>query len=155
MAFPSNNGTKQENLASAWNTARSLASTIKTKAQNIRYTSAASTISANTLLDFITYLADNKLILEKIAGLPGIENYAKEQCSDAALDISGEYNNLVQSINSVITWVISNAPVDANGYLLLTKFAVENNGRTTTRAFSIEETAGFRTVLDALIAAID
>lgn len=155
MPFPSIYGTKQENLSSAWTSARSIAGNIKTRALNISAQSQAGTLQAASILDFVAYLADAKAELTRISGLQGISTYAQEQLADPTLNIATEYNALIAALDNTVSWVIANFPKSVEGYLLVQTFAVENNGRTISRTFTTEETATLRTVLDSLIVAID
>jgi hypothetical protein len=155
MAFPSSSGTKQENLASAWSIARNAAGGIKQRAESLKTSSAAGPIPAASVLDLLTYLADQKLVLSRVAGLTGIAAYAQEQVGDPALNVATEYSNMIAAVDAVRDWVLANFPKDGSGYLLVTQFAGDNSGRTVSRQFSSAETAGLRTVLDALIATID
>ena len=155
VAFPSTSGSRQENVASAWERARSTAGAIKSRAQQLNAAAMAGNISSSLILGFATYLADARLAMQSAASVQGIAAYAQAQINDPTFDIVTSYNDLVTTIDATIAWVIANFPKDASGYLLATQFNANNSGRTVDRQFTPAQTAGLRTTLDTLIAAIN
>lgn len=154
-AFPSSTGTKTQTAASAWDSARTTASMLKTKTNALNTASAAGPISSSLILDYATYLADAKSILLLASAVPGIAVYAQEQINDPTFDIAASFNGMMTAINDTIAWVIANFPKDANGFLLARNFTADNSGRTQDRQFTTAQTAGLRTTLTALAATID
>jgi hypothetical protein len=127
MAFPSSSGTVKGNLSGAWDMARDIAGHIKMRAVNLRSASVAGAITSDTMLVYIANLAEWRTSLIAISQLPGM----------------------------VVSWVVTNFPKDGSGFLLAKTFNADNSGRTVDRTFSAAQTAGLRTVLDTLIAAIN
>lgn len=155
MAFPSSNGSKQENLAQAWSAARNTAGTIKDRTQSLYNQSAAGDINASLVLEYATLLADMKARLAQVAAISGIGAYAQAQIADPTLDVAAEYTSMATAIDETIAWVIANFPKDANGYLLAKQFHADGSGRTVDRKLTTAQTAGLRTQLSVLLAAID
>jgi hypothetical protein len=155
MAFPSTSGTTQKNLSEAWMLTRLHINSIKVITQTLKQSSQAGNVNAEAILTYVTRLADTKAELQNIVTVPGLEAYAKEQINNPSIDIATEYNNVIQALDSVVSWIITNMPKDASGYLLVTQFAPENNGRTISRTFTPAETESLRTVLDSLLITID
>ena len=153
MAFPSDIGTKADDLTIAWGRARQFASSTKRDAQNVRALSVAGTLAASNVLDFATRLADARFEMQKSAAVPGIGEYARSQINDPAINIAAEFTAMVNAIDACIAWVVANFPKDAGGFLLAKTIGAD--GRTIDRVFTAGSTATLRTQLDALIATID
>ena len=155
MAFPSSTGTVQDSLAQAWATARSTASSIKSRAQGLSTQAAAGNIGSSAILDFATYLADARLVLVKASQTGGIAAYAQAQVNDNTLNVAAEFSAMMDTLDGVIAWVVANFPKDGNGFLLARTFQAGSTGRTVDRQFTPAQTASLRTTLDALIATIN
>lgn len=153
MAFPSDSGTVQDSLASAWLRARQTASTIKSITIDIRDQSALDNIVAARLIALSRELADAKVIFQKCAAVSGISAYAQDQIADPSLNVTTAFNAMVTELTNTIAWITANFPKDASGYLLYMQFDV--NGYVVNRTFTPAQTTGLRTVLNALIATID
>jgi hypothetical protein len=85
-----------------------------------------------------------------VAALPGLAAYAKTEYADANLDIVAELNAVITACDNCVSWVGTNFPKDANGYLLIHKIA---NGDIEVRTFAPAALSGFATQLGALLAA--
>ena len=153
--FPSSNGTKQDNLAFAWETARNVAGQIKGRSQSLRNSAEAGAIPTDMILDYVRFLGACKTTLQRAAFTQGIAAYAQEQIADNTINVATEFNNMMSALDAVGGWIFTNFPKDVDGWLLSRKFNPDNSGRTDDRLFSPAQTAGLRTVLDALIATID
>lgn len=154
MTFPSSQGTK-DSLDAAWDRARASAGNIKASAQNLRNKSAAGTATSEDILNTVANFAGLRDRLQKSAAVSGIAAYAQAQISDNTIDIVVEFNNLMTKIDAAISWVLTNFPKDASGFLLAIQFTADNTGRTQFRTFTALQTSGLRAALDDLIAAID
>jgi len=155
MAFPSSTGSKQENLAQAWLVCRTTAGGIKSRSQNLYNICAAGDVSALTILDYATYLADMKLRLDSATSVGGLAAYAQAQINDATLDVAAEYSAMATQIGVTLSWIDDNFPKDGSGYLLAMKFKAGDPGRTEARQLTTAQTAGLQTALQALLATID
>lgn len=152
MTFPSTIGTKQENLAQAWYIARLTASDLKTESQNI-YNATASDTRADIIISYATRLADIRDRLAASSGVSGIAAYAQAQIDDDQIDIVTEFQNMIDAIDTTVTWIVANFPKDGSDYLLEKKFNA--NGRTTARLLTVAQLATLRTLVSSIIATID
>jgi hypothetical protein len=155
VAFPSSSGTRQQSLVQAFGTLRDVAASVKSRSASLNAACAAGNVGSGALLDYATYLADAKLSLQAASSVSGIAAFAQEQIGDATFDIVASFTAMMAQIDATTAWFIANFPKDGSGFLLAKTFAAANNGRTQDRQFTPAQTAGLRTVLDALIATID
>lgn len=155
VAFPSSTGTRQQSLVQALATLRGVAGQIKYRSSTLNAACLAGNVGSGALLDYAVFLADAKLSLQAASSVTGIAAYAQEQIGDATFDIVASYTDMMAQINATTAWFIANFSKDGNGFLLAKSFDPANNGRTQDRQFTPAQTAGLRTVLDALIATID
>lgn len=153
MAFPSATGTRAETLSSAWEGARSIASKIKSQCVALKASSLAGDIGAYTVLNFLRNMADSRARLAILAAVPGLAAYAQAQLNDNTLNVATEFAGMVNAVDGLRTWIITNFPKDGNGYLLRDQLDAE--GRMVERMFSTVAMAGLRTQLDAVTASID
>jgi hypothetical protein len=153
MAFPSDLGTKSDDLTRAWARARSFAGAIKRDATNLKTLAAAGTAGASDILAFSVRLADAKAELAKSAAVPGIAAYAQEQINDPTLNVEAAFADMATAIDGCIAWIVANFPKDVGGFLLAQTIAAD--GRPADRVFTAAGTATLRTQLDALITTID
>jgi hypothetical protein len=153
MPFPSDTGSKREDIQTAWLGARSWAGQVKQAAEQVRALSAAGSLASSNLLDFVTYLADAKAQLALYAVTPGLEAYAQAQVNDPTLDIGRALHGMLAAMEATRQWIMSHFPHDGDGFLLAQTFAAD--GRQVDRVFGAAQTEGLRLALDALIATID
>jgi hypothetical protein len=157
MAFPSNVGTQALGLAQALPTAQGLATTIKTQASSLSAQCAAGGLQASAAINFLTLLADSKVKLQQCAAVPGISAYAQAQLGDVS--IATEFTTMLAAMDAVTAWVTTNFPVatDATNYTSLAtmQFDQAGTGRIVQRTFTAGQTAGLKSVLDALVATIN
>jgi hypothetical protein len=155
VAFPSSSGTRQQSLVQALGTLRGNAGAVKSRAVALNTACAAGNVASSVLLDFATFLADSKTVMQTASAIPGLAAYAQEQISDATFDIAASFTAMMAQIDATTTWFIANFPKDGNGFLLAKTFTGDNSGRAQDRQFTPAQTATLRTVLSALIATID
>lgn len=155
MAFPSNAGTRADDLSSAWQEARQIAGEIKFITMNMKAAAQGSAASGPMILDYANNLAGKKDRLAVIATVPGLAAYAQAQVNDATLNIATEFTGMANATVTLTNWMIANFPKDASGYLLAKQFNTDNSGRQIDRMFTAASLAGFVTALNALLATID
>ncbi len=155
MAFPSSGGTHQDDLLFLWRQARVVTRQIKDQASSLRATSAVGSLQANSILGFSAFLYSMRVQLQAAASAVGMNAFAQNQIGDATINIATEFTAMLTQIDSVIAWIIANFPKDGNGFLLAQTFNADNSGRTVDRPFTTIQMAGFRAVLDGLVASID
>jgi hypothetical protein len=124
---------------------------LKTVLQELRSVAAAGPLASSRLLSLYTTLVTERAELVTAAATPGILQYARDQKDNQTLDVVAEFNALVGLIDDLIAWIGTNFPKDANGYLLAQTLGPT---KPVDRTFTVAQTAGLRTQLDLLIAAI-
>jgi len=150
MAFPS--GKAKRSLSKAFAMAVVTAARLKEKAEGIHATSLAGDIQRKEIMVFPTDIADALDLWASVRTLPGIGQYAKDQLDDQTLNLGTEFTAMVAACEGVRDWITANFP-NQGGFLLERSF--DANGRMVLGTLSTAQTAGLRTQLDALIAAID
>lgn len=155
MAFPSSGGTVNENLSRGWDIIRDIAGNIKTRSVGLNNILVASTATSDTIIFYCGHMADLRARMVAIASMPGMVAYAQSQINNPTYDVTAEFITMRNALDAVISWIITNFPKDASGFLLAKTFNVDNSGRTTQRVFIASQTVGLRTALNALITAID
>lgn len=153
MAFPSTIGSKPDSLDAAWQLARGTAGSLKQRSINLNTASLAGPVSADVIIAYCENLANCRDTFARIAAVPGIVAYAREQVNDPALDVTAAFTAMVNAIDATRSWIVTNFPHDGGNYLLASQFDV--NGRQVYRTFDTATLAGFRAQLAALIATID
>lgn len=153
MPFPSNSGTRAEDLEAAWAEARKTATRIKQLCAGASTASLSGPIPSSYLLNVLANLVSARQRLNAIAALPGIATYARDQINEPGTDIVAEFQTMTAAIGTTIDWITANFPKDGSGYLLATQFDAQ--GRTVDRMFSTAALGALRTQLAALVATID
>lgn len=90
--------------------------------------------------------------IQAAAGVPGIANYARAQENDPAYDVIAEWTALLSAVASLLSFVTTNFPKDANGYLLEKTFAAD--GTYVFRTFTSAQLAGLVSAIAAVVALI-
>lgn len=131
---------------------RNLARDIKTRSQSLRNLSAAGPVNSEQILDWFKNVVGNRAAIAAQAGTPGLAVYAQNESNNVNYDVTAEYNAMLTQIDACLSWVATNFPKDGSGWLL--SHSIVSNV-VTPRTFSTASLAGFRTVLDSLIATIN
>jgi hypothetical protein len=127
-----------------------LAIDIKAKCTAVRAESAAGTVTSSRILGLYIDLQDAKARFNTAAAVPGLAAYAQAQTNDNAYDVAAAFTAMVAAISGTIQWITDNYP-QSGGFLQSQAFS----GTTIIdRTFTAVATAGFRTQLDSVIAAI-
>lgn len=159
MAFlTSRRGSGSTNVARAFERADQTAISIKASAIVTRDKTQAGTVNATDLIDgFLANLQRGKVILQAAAAVAGVGSYAAEQYADVpGYNIGTEFTNMMNEVNTTITFFEVNYPKDADGNLKLKSFVGDGTGNTVPYAgFSAGQRTAIANRLTALIAAID
>ncbi len=141
-------------VARAFTNADSTAIRLRGLAGSLDARLAAGPVSATVLLDdLLAELRSSRTTLIASRNTSGILTYAQAQFDDPTIDLSTEFAALLAALGAVITWIVDNFPKDAGGYL--ERYQIAPDGVVTDRVFSSAQTAGLRTQLQALYAAIE
>ena len=151
MAFPSNQS-RPETLAQALAQIKDEAGRVKVFAQQIKARSLAGAIPAYDVTSYVGGLAAAKDEIGRLAATQGLGDYA--QAEYPGLDIAAEYTTMLAQINATIAWVVTNFPKTPTTGELRER-TIGNDGRVAAVTFSTASLAGFRAVIDDLIATID
>ena len=143
-----------DNLDEYWMRARSTALNVKTRSQQMSAAAAAGGVQSITILDYATFLTDQKIALEACV-VNGIVAYAQAQMMSPAADVTVLFNTMILAIQATIDWITTNFPKDVNGFLLAVSFVGDGTGRTTPRLFTAGDLGPFKTVVDALLATLE
>lgn len=141
-------------LSAAWQLAQDTARQIKATSQAQRASSnAGMTLAA--IATFEGQLRAYRTRLLQIAALPGLAAYVGALAdTPGGYNVANEFNAMVSAIEGTITWIRTNSPKDANGFILAQQWALDMNSSLIDRSFTGAELAGYRAVLDTLLAAL-
>jgi hypothetical protein len=87
-------------------------------------------------------------LLQEISLVPGLDAAARSEYNDPTLNFSAELSAIVSACDSCLSWINTNFPKDANGYLLERKLVA---GAIVHRSFSSATLAGLSTQLQTLL----
>jgi len=144
MAFRANTATQAQGLLSAMQQAVF----VKQSAQ-IAVQLLTGTVTANQVFQIVDNLRSPLQIFAQVAAIPGIAAYAQAQFNDATYDVATEFTNMVNTINAVVNWVVTNFPKDSGGFAQAYTLAAD--GSRTPVTFTPAQTAGLTTALNAVI----
>jgi len=144
MAFRANTATQAQGLLSAMQQAVF----VKQSAQ-IAVQLLTGTVTANQVFQIVDNLRSPLQIFAQVAAIPGIAAYAQAQFNDATYDVATEFTNMVNTINAVVNWVVTNFPKDTGGFAQA--YTIAADGSRTPVTFTPTQTAGLTTALNAVI----
>lgn len=158
MAFlTSVRGSGEPNVAKAFEKIDQTAITIKASAIASRDRAQAGTITAGDILDgLVGNLSRGKVILDSLASVDGLAEYAASQYADVLnYDIVSEFQAMRTEINATIDFFEANYPNDT-GNLRKWSWVGDGSGNLVNYAsFTVGQRNAIVTRLNALIAVID
>lgn len=116
--------------------------------QSVRDACAAGSVSANLLIEYYLRLVQEKAANTAAAAVDGIGQWAQDMDGGVGYDVAAEFTAVNTAIDNTRNWISTNFP-SSGGYIQKDQLTVDG---VTVRSFSSAQTAGFRTVLDALLA---
>lgn len=149
MAFKATDGAAQ--LSNALAVVMSLARQVRTMTSRLRDQSAAGSVIVVDIAEYMDELMRMTGELSALKTTPGLAQYAKDQFSDQTYDIAAEFLAMQNAMVATVDWIAANLPSDGR-WLLMHEIMGK---RLVQRTLSSAETAGLRTKLDVLIAAIE
>ena len=155
VGFPSEGGIVQTNLSESWRNARQVAGNMKSATIVLQTKLTNQTVAGNEIMAYMAMLAVWKAVLSGIAAEPGIVAYAQAQINNPTYDITATFNAMMAAVQGVIDWMAANFPKDGSGNLLYVQWLGDGSGRIQYTGFTPAQTAGLRTAMTALVAAID
>lgn len=148
MAFRSSNVLTQ---AQALADAMGMAASIKGLLQ-----SYATALAGNVTSDQVFQLVDNiRAVLvnfNRDAAVPNIAAYAQAQFNDSTYNVATEFTNMVNALNAVVSWVVTNFPKDAGGFIQA--YTINADGSRSPASFTSAQTGGLLTAVNNAIATI-
>lgn len=150
MAFPASANLQSEGLRTALNTARRLKSLCQSRITQM----AAGDVSAEVVTGLRDDMINADAVFGDVAGISGIVEYAQSQFDDDQLDIAAEFTAMRTAVQAVRSNIESTFFADGDGYLLAWKFNPSGSG-LTVRNFTSVQTSTLRTLLAAVVSAID
>lgn len=138
-------------LATAYSNVRSRATQAKKLASDSKALMLAGPVSGNVIRQLLDALITAKAELQSAAGNNGIVAYAQAQEGDPEYDVAAQFTTLVDACTGVINWIVANIPTNG-GYVQMETWSASG---VAVRTFSTVQTAGLRTQLDTIIAAVN
>lgn len=152
MAYPTSR--LRAVVARAFTNADSTAIRLRSMAGGLDGQLAAGPVTATVILDdLLAELRSSRVVLIASRDTSGVLAYAREQFDDPTIDLPTEFTALIAAIDAVITWIVDNFPTGTGGFL--ERYQIAADGTLTDRSFTSAQTAGLRTQLQALFAAIE
>lgn len=149
MPWPTQTTTQDDALASVDRTAARL----KANSAAFRAQAEAGTVKADKITeDVLRHLVVARDTFIAAAAVPNIAAYVAEMRGVTAQQVTTAFNDMLGAVNAAISWVATNIPKDASGYMLIRQ--IDAQGAMTYRDFSPAQTAGLRTALQAVEATI-
>jgi hypothetical protein len=109
------------------------------------------TVTSTQVLAMFSHLSNVKAQFSAAAGVSGLAQYAKDQKNSQSLDVVAEFTAMIAAIDTCRSWISTNFPKDANGYLLA---ATLGEAALVDRTFTSAQTVNLKTVLQSLAATI-
>ena len=116
--------------------------------QSVRNACEAGAVSANLLIEYYLRLVNEKAANTAATAVPGIAQWAQDRDGGVGYDVAAEFTAVNAAIDNTRDWISTNFP-SSGGYLQKDQLTVDG---VTVRSFQPSQTAGFRAVLDALLA---
>ena len=134
----------------AYQTVKGAAVQLKLNIDAIVSTLAASNASYDYLRGVYQTLERANTQFNALEATPGLADYAKIQENDPAYDVAAEFIAMQGAITTAITWMQNNVPLTVD----VKPVANWGDGNLISTEFTPAQTAGFRTVLATVSAAI-
>lgn len=151
MTFPSSNNATS--LGVILTTLQALAGQTKSQAQSTVATMQAQNVDTSfvfQVLDRLNWLINT---LTAWQGTAGLNAYATAEIPGYTGTMTEDITAVVNAAQACINWVITNFPKDSTNTYLLAE-SINSDGTRSSRQFTPTQTAGFRTLMQALIATI-
>jgi hypothetical protein len=137
-------------LDTALKTIQEKAKTVRDQAVLIKSQIDAGPVQSDIVVNLMRNLKVAYDVIDAAKAAPGLNVYARNEFNDQTLDYVAEVDAALAAMLTCYSWVNTNFPKDANGYLLKDKIV---NGAIDNRVFAQAQTAGLSTALGTLIAA--
>lgn len=112
----------------------------------------AGTVDANFIFQLVDNIRAAISLLNRDASVSGMGAYAQAQYNDNTYNVATEFTNMVNALNGVISWVVTNFPKDTGQFLQAYK--INADGSRAPATFTSAQTAGLTSALNAAVATI-
>lgn len=135
------------------------AALLKSAAQLQRSQSAAGTLNMDNVRRFFDQLVQANVFFASTIGVTGLSDYLNSEKQGAVADPAAEFVMMRNAVVGTLDWLRANVPAGNFGspsvsYKLAFNFPTGNVTPSAALVFTAAQTAGYRTVLDSLIATI-
>lgn len=131
----------------AYQKVRGAAANVKTNCAAFIAQLAASGATYGFLRDIYVFLKNADAQFDALATTPGLALYAQQQEADGTYDVAAEFTAMQATIDTATGWMEANVPVSVTATAPAQWTAT---GPLIATAFTPAQTAGFRTVLQAV-----
>lgn len=154
MAYPASTKTLQRWLQEVDSRAESL----KQRASAQKASSSANSLTILDVRTFCDFLIETNVLFTEAEAVPGIAAYLNTEKQGTVADPVAEFVAMRNAVVATLNWLRTNVPQGSFGgtdYKLGFNFPASNTVKTTPLTFTAAQTAGYRTVLDSLIATVE
>lgn len=124
---------------------------LKASAQQARTAAVTANVAGPRILDLWSLLKGERAELVRVAAIPGLAQFARDQKNNQTLDVVAEFNLVIGAIDGTTAWIQANFP-NTTGFLLAQTFGAST---LSDREFAPAQLTGYVAQLDALIATIN
>jgi hypothetical protein len=125
--------------------------TFRQYTSDVRAACAAGSVSGNLLKEYFLRLISERAANVTAAAVTGLGAFAQEYDGGAGYDVSAEFSALNTALDAARDWMIANVPVATQGEVRMETWLTSG---VSVRVFTTGQTAGFRTTLDSVLAAM-
>jgi len=126
---------------------------LKTVSTNLKVQSLAGPVNRVDILNYLRKVSEAIERWNTAKNVNGIVTYVQDQFADPSLNVSEEFNGMINAAMDVKDWIETNFPTDDTTGAVLTH-SLDINGNLITLTFTTAQLGGFRTECDKLIASI-
>ncbi len=149
MAFKASNILPEQ----AYNTLKRTAVQLKINLQSFNTNLENNNVDFKLIKAIYLTINNAKNQLDALSQTPGIIEYAKVQEDDQGYNVAAEFIDLIEKMQSALTWVSNNVPSTVT--LKVPNAWGSPNDTIVSNTFTPAQTAGLRTVLTTIITAIE
>jgi hypothetical protein len=149
MPFPANS---EVSLSATLQNLQNVAIGAKAQAQNAVTTMQGGSVNTTFVFQMLDQINALIGLLNADISIAGLNSYATAQCPGYAGTLTTDITAVINSAQAVINWVVSNFPVDSQGFLQA--FKLNADGSRSPASFTSAQTAGLQAALQSFIATI-
>jgi hypothetical protein len=136
----------------AYSLIRANAASYKAQAQNALLSLQAGSVNTDFIFKMLDQVSGAINALTTWKAVASLDAYATAQGYPTLQTLSVDCNTAITAAQAVLSWVATNFPADAGGFLQ--GYTLNADGSRTPRTFTTVQTAGLQTALTNFIATI-